>query len=161
MILAPSAAQIRCSYFADGGTMSKKCQFPPQTGCVPGCSDNGGNPNWCRDVRPQSEAVYQCAFKASDLGAMLVHHEQRPFAYNEVVVDPTSWTAANIRHYIEAFYFLKPPPPTKGKVVQSDEVPARDLHRRFHERYGADVTVPLVRLELHPPPGRAPFVRIA
>ena len=135
--------------------MSKKCNGA--RGCVPGCSDQTGNTNWCQDVGLNSQSVYQCAFQPSDLGAMLGHHEIRASqgAYNEVIVDPTSWNSENAADHVESFFFVKPP------MGRGDEDAARDVHRRFYERYGSTVMVPLVRLDLFAPPGTPVFVRVA
>ena len=163
MILTPSKAEVRCSYFADGGTMSKRCGPDAPEGCVPGCCDNEGKPNWCEDVSASSQAIYQCAFRPEDFGAMLMHHEMRPGMYNEVVVDPTRWSAETT----EAFYFVRPKlseyPLSKERreEVEGFESFARFVHRKFHERYGVGTLAPLVRLELEPELGRQPFTRVA
>ena len=150
MILTPNEADIRCSYFADGGTMPKRCGPDAVDGCIPGCCDVSGKPNWCTDVRIDSQTVYQCAFRPSDLDAMMRHHEIRPGSYNEVIVDPTRWGASTT----QAFYFVQ------GASGAEDF--ARDVHRRFHEHYGLGTrSVPLVRLELQPPQGHPALTRVA
>ena len=124
-------------------TMSKRCDSAAPEGCVPGCCDQVGNPNWCDDVRLESQSVYQCAFRPTDLDAMLRHHEMRPGSYNEVIIDPGTWSATTV----EAFYF------------QGDgEEAARRIHADFHARNPGSV-VPLVRLELQAL--ERPFVRVA
>lgn len=174
MILTPQKAEIRCSYFADGGTMPKRCgPEPPETQrfsdgrtfteCVPGCCDISGNPNWCEDVSQNSQTIYQCAFRPEDLNAMLVHHEMRPGMYNEVIVDPTRWGADTT----EAFYFVRPKrsefPMTKARQaeVEGYESFAREVHKKFHEHYGQGTVAPLVALELQPEAGRPAFTRVA
>ena len=147
MILTPSRARVRCSYFGDGGTMPKRCHG--QRGCVPGCCDTNGEPNWCADVRLESQAVYQCAFRPEKLDAMLRHHELRRSQgkYNEVILDPSGWSAETV----EAFFFV-------ARDGTSGEEAARRVHGAFHARH-PDAAVPLVRLEL----GSAsqPLVRVA
>ena len=149
MILSPSATHVRCSYFADGGTMSKKC-VSTMNGCVAGCCDQWGYPNWCEDVRLESQTVYQCAFKADDLGAMLRHQTLRAEGrhYNEVVVDTAHWDP--MKSFV-AFYF-----------VEGAKQPALDAHSKFHALYGIDSVnaAPLVQLQLQPEPGQPYFVRV-
>lgn len=162
MILTPATAKIRCSYFADGGTLPKRCRRDSPPGCVPGCCDTKGNPDWCADVRSESQTVYQCAFWPKDLGAMLRHHEMRPGSYNEVMVDPSNWGAATT----QAFYFVKQKgrplmTPERRQEVAGFEAMARSAHRRFHATYRHAVIAPLVQLELEPENGHPPFTRIA
>lgn len=68
--------------------MSKICDAPHKQrheGCVAGCCDYEGRPNWCEDVSLESQSVYGCAFKPTDLKAMVRHHEKRVSStgYNE------------------------------------------------------------------------------
>ena len=49
IVLSPTASNIHCSYFSDGGTMNKFCKPPAPAGCVPGCANSlTSQPEWCR-----------------------------------------------------------------------------------------------------------------
>ena len=170
IVLAPPATRIRCSYFGDGGTMPRRCTNPPATGCVPGCCSVEGYPDWCEDVRLESQAVYGCAFKPTDLDAMLRHHELRANGgsgqgYNEVIIDPTVWTETNVG--VEAFYFVYNPAentaakkPGSGGNNAAFEEQARQAHLAFHAKYGSTMAVPLVKLVLVPEEGEPVFTRV-
>lgn len=150
MVLTPSLARVRCSYFTDGGTMAKKCGGKGASpDCVPGCFDVQGHANWCKDVRLESQDVYQCAFRTHDLDAMLRHHELRVgiVTYNEVVIDPSDWSSESV----EAFFFVK-------SATGDGEHDARRIHGQFHARYPG-AAVPLIRIELRNLD--RPFVRVA
>ena len=159
MILAPKATSIRCSYFVDGGTMSKTCE-QHRDGCVAGCCDQFGRPNWCGpDLSLASQTIYGCAFRPLDLEAMLRHHELRRDArqYNEVVVDLSSWDA---ERSVEAFYYVDGFDAKRGL---SHERWARDLHERFHQRYSSrnvDVLAPLLHFRVVDARGKW-FTRVA
>ena len=182
MVLSPTRARISCSFFADGGTMTRRCHGA--WGCVPGCCSNEGYPSWCDDVRLESENVYGCAFRPKDLGAMMRHHEMRKGSYNEVIIDPRTWshdgfTNAPTEIPITAFYFIKDPPPAAvdprfnnamqklgkgvgsrrlGRTPRDDEEQARTIHSKFHRIY-PNSEVPLLRLELEHL--ERPFTRVA
>ena len=48
VVLSPTANNILCSYFSDGGTMNKFCEPPAPAGCVPGCANQyTSEPAWC------------------------------------------------------------------------------------------------------------------
>lgn len=184
MVLSSSKTKIRCSFFADGGTMTRFCTPMSPKGCEPGCSNIDGGDAWCKDVALESETVYGCAFRPKDFGAMMQHHEMRPGSFNEVVVDPTSWSgdAPDPPDAIEAFFFIRDPEaeaehafrigtgPNPYLVLSSGrrslarkkardgEDEARKIYGRFQRRY-PHARVPLVRLELDHL--ERPFTRVA
>lgn len=156
-------SRIRCSFFADGGTMTRQCTNDSPPGCEPGCCNNDGIPWWCEDVSIESQTIYGCAFRPRDMGMMLQHHELRPGSFNEVIVDPTAWSsdAVDPPEAIEAFYFIRDPPHQGRRLwrkPRDGEAKARDIHAKFHAKY-PNAAVPLVRLELQRSVG--PFTRVA
>lgn len=171
-IILSSRTSVRCSYFADGGTMTRQCAAGSPPGCVPGCCDIYGRNDWCVEVQLDSEHVYGCAFRPKDLGMMLQHHEMRSGSFNEVIIDPTSWVgdAPEPPDAIEAFFFIRddePPEPLttrNGRALlkkpRDGEKAARLVHGRFHQRY-PNAAVPLVRLDLARGHLGKPFTRVA
>ena len=179
MVLSAAHSRIRCSFFADFGTMRRVCAADSPPGCEPGCCDSYGRPNWCGDPASEGKEIYGCAFRPSDLNAMLRHHQlqAKPVA-NNVVIDPTSWvldshTTAPVA--IEAFFFIRDPEaeaehafresfrPSPGRSLASKtprdgEAKAREIHARFLRRYPS-TPVPLLRLELNQL--ERPFTRVA
>ena len=159
--------------------MPRRCGSPAAPGCVPGCCSVEGHPDWCEDVRLESQTVYGCAFKPTDLDAMLRHHQLRADqgngqGYNEVIVDPTDWSKTNVG--VEAFYFVhhreeqttgnevvdaKGPKKRAGDGNQIFEEQARQAHMAFRAQYGSSMAVPLVRLVLEPEEGELAFTRVA
>ena len=140
---------IYCSYPTDGGTMPKVCAANAPPDCVPGCSDaTTGQPNWCEhreawNLLPSAQ-VWNCAFRPEDLEPMLRHHlGSRAFQYNEVVVDPRSFTD-NLPDSLLAFFFLA----SGGSSGGAGEEKAREAHRRFLRRYPQARTA-LVSLDVH------------
>jgi len=81
-VINPSYAKILCSYPADGGAMSKKCEHGVgHGGCVPGCSDTSDSPPvWCSVERP-----YDCAWPPNKVQDMMQENlKARNANYNEV-----------------------------------------------------------------------------
>ena len=72
------------------------------------------------------------------------HHNERPFEYNEIVVDTRTW-ASNLPEFVVAFFFLRRPGLSKEQR-EGGEQQARDVHRRFLQRYPGAQT-PLVALD--------------
>jgi len=164
MVLSSSAARISCSFFADGGTMTRLCP-PGAKDCVPGCSNNDGLPHWCDDVSLTSQSVYGCAFRDRDLEWMLRHHEMRPGSFNELVIDPRGWSSDRPDPSIEAFFFIRDHVAgleerriMLAKPPRNGEAAARKFHVAYHRRF-PQVNVPLVRLDLDHL--SRPFTRVA
>ena len=151
MIISPEV-DIYCSYPADGGTMSKLCLPPAPPGCAPGCAENeAGFPKWCRYNEAWSDSgsaqIWDCAFRPSDLEAMLRHHlndGQRRLAYNEVVIDTRNWIAELPQTVMAIFWLIGDDLDEHERT--SGEARARDVHRRFRERFPGS-QIPLLTLE--------------
>ena len=148
LVLSPSIPLL-CSYPSDGGTMEKLCTPPAPTGCVPGCSAKGsGEPQWCAHAAAwstsQSAAIWDCAFRPTDLEAMLRHHAQR-FEPNEVVVDTSTW-ARDLPELVVAIVFLVGSG-LSGRQLNAGERQARDVHARMLAAFPQRPT-PLVTLDL-------------
>ena len=79
--------------------------------------------------------------------AMLRHHELRPGAFNEVVIDPGTWSADTV----DAFYFIR-------NQMHDGEAAARKVHNSFHARH-PHAAVPLLHIELASL--ARPFTRVA
>ena len=147
VILSPSTG-IFCSYPVDGGTMEKFCPPDAPPGCAPGCADTEGNPNWCAHDEAWtisvSSQVWSCAFRPTDLEAMLRHHLfSRAHQYNEVVVDTNSY-ASNLPESLLAIFYLRNGPNGGDSSPGADK--ARAVHQRFLNKYPQQRT-PLVSLD--------------
>lgn len=121
--------------------MPKVCPAGAQ-GCVPGCADLDGEPNWCAHADAMSEDasadIWECAFRPSDLEGMLRHHlNSGANAYNEVVIDTRSYDS-NLPESVLAIFFL-----TDGE----SEWKAREVYGRFRKRY-PNWQAPLVSLDI-------------
>ena len=160
MVLSSTVTSIRCSFFADGGTMTRMCPPGAPQGCVPGCSNNQGQPDWCRDVRLESQSVYGCAFRPNDLEAMLRHHEMRPGSYNEVIVDHSGWRSDVPNPALEAIYFISEEDGGRSIARGEAERRGREIHAQYRTRF-PDAAVPLVRLKLGHGDLEKPFTRVA
>eukprot|EP00322_Chrysochromulina_rotalis_P010440 CAMPEP_0115844638 /NCGR_PEP_ID=MMETSP0287-20121206/8931_1 /TAXON_ID=412157 /ORGANISM="Chrysochromulina rotalis, Strain UIO044" /LENGTH=474 /DNA_ID=CAMNT_0003298369 /DNA_START=10 /DNA_END=1434 /DNA_ORIENTATION=- len=140
-IFAP-IVNTSCSYFHDGGTMAKLCDENAPPGCVPGCSEtHSGQPNWCDatlDVLDLGSPLYDCAFRAVDLGAMLRRCHATCNTYNEVVVDTSHWLP-NLPGAIDAFFFLS--------GDEQGEAKARRVYRQFRRHFPHADTI-LVRMDV-------------
>ena len=140
LILRTGQTAVHCSYFADGGTMSKFCDTGIE-GCVPGCADDKGRPNWCdssANVLDRGANIYNCAFRPQDTAKMLMHHHAFAWGYNEIVIDTAKWVK-NLPRTLEAMYF--------AKGDSDGEAQARAVHSRFMAAYPG-ATVPLFSMDL-------------
>jgi len=127
IVLSPSSTTILCSYFADGGTMTKMCTHPAPRDCVPGCSDQYTmRPVWCNpeDLETGGD-IYSCAWKPEHLQYMIGHHMLSVY-YNEVVVGTRDW-ATRLPSLIDAFFF--------SRQDHSVEERMRGIHSDFMSQY--------------------------
>ena len=118
MIVRAAGARVRCSYNADGTTMSKK-----GSPCAEWCTDPGAK--WWR-----------CSWPPDALKRML--EAQDTTSYNEVVLESSFWLD-HLPDTVEAFFavrwpdeMLGPPhdfnPPDKQNVLQA----RRDYLQEYH-----------------------------
>ena len=152
-LVVGNGASHWCSYMADGGTMSKQCKGRAG-GCIDGCTNTDGHPNWCswQDAwsTDPGASVYECSFKAKDLKAMLQRQlERNANSYNEVVLDTSRWGADQV----EAFFYVP-----FGLNAAEAERNARDVYTQFRRKY-PDRHAPLVTFNPEPGDG-VPFALV-
>ena len=121
-VLAPTA-RVRCIYPGDGNSMGSAQQGGD------GCASD-----FCEGFRD-----WNCVFPPSQLQRALEAQQRRgtSMEHNELVLDVSSITPAQLPHSILAFFHM------------GDEAVARALQRRFVQTYGLqDSDCPLLRLNL-------------
>ena len=157
-VVSPEAVQLNCAYRQDASTQSEHTSCIPfhqgTTGaststkatCRPGCSWDGAEPVWCRDLRDFSG----CAWPPEQLAHMLQQQYEYHGGYNEVVFNVSAWIS-HLPRTIEAVFIQPSDGFTAPAVAIMNEAKARRTWTLLRQEYGlSEAELPLLKFEPYP-----------